>query len=36
MIKHDCLNIFIQNLTVILISLLFLTKFINNEIVKNV
>ena len=36
MIIHDCLNIFIKNLTVILIFLLYLTKFINNKIAKNV
>ena len=34
MIIHDCLNIFIKNLTVILISSLFLTKFIISTFAK--
>ena len=34
MIIHDCLNIFIKNLTVILISSLYLTKFIISTLAK--
>ena len=34
MISHDCLNIFIKNLTVILISSLYLTKFIISTLAK--
>ena len=34
MITHDCLNIFIKNLTVILISSLYLTKFIISTFAK--
>ena len=34
MIIHDCLNIFIKNLTVILISSLYLTKFIISTFAK--
>ena len=36
MIIHDCLNIFIKNLTVILITSLYLAKFINKKIANNV
>ena len=32
MITHDCLNVIIKNLTVTLISLLYLAKYVSNKI----
>ena len=35
MITHDCLNVINKNFTIILISLLYLAKFLNNKTANN-
>ena len=36
MTTHDCLNVIIKNFTVILISLLYLAKYISKKIANNI